>query len=314
VINGVHPAIESDGSFYFLLALEEGTNTITAVATDVWGRSATSSVQVTYLSPRHGLEAALQETNDAQRNLEDAFRETNDALANARGNLDTANGNVLLLFLLQVALVALTSLLFVLYWHQRRGGPGTGLGFWGRKPPATTGAEHPRKTHPVPRERLHRPTNQSEGGLWPKMSADSPLHFTIKERIALHLLDYARNAERAVVPPEVTQFGIAQAAGFSRRHFAQNVRSLVSEGLVEERMAHVEGALQRQKVYSLTYEGWKRTLGLRDRVLSQEIWVVEGSETRGATIRDVLRGDQGSKSLLDVVRESIESETPDSES
>ena len=50
------------------------------------------------------------------------------------------------------------------------------------------------------------------------------------------------------------QDGLAEALGVSRAHVAVEVKKLLQEGLIEERLRHVGGQFKR-KVYFLTAEG-----------------------------------------------------------
>lgn len=122
----------------------------------------------------------------------------------------------------------------------------------------------------------------------------------------LHLQSYARYADAAEVPPALTQGGVAEAVGIARRHFAQNVRPLLEEGFLEERTAHVKGVLQRQRVYGLTYAGWHKAAGLRDRIQSAVVPVKDDQRVREATIGALLEEVRGTESILELVRESIE--------
>ena len=79
------------------------------------------------------------------------------------------------------------------------------------------------------------------------------MRLAAKERILLHLLDYAKFAEAVQVPHEMAQDRIASRAGIDLRHFSQYVRPLVREGTIRERLAHVEGQDQRRKVYELPH-------------------------------------------------------------
>ncbi len=95
-INGILVAVESDGSFSCTIALVEGSNTITATATDASDNSATVSVSVTYINPVHDLEDelndALDELNATQDDLDAVEAEldaTQDDLDAVEAELDT---------------------------------------------------------------------------------------------------------------------------------------------------------------------------------------------------------------------------------
>jgi len=139
---------------------------------------------------------------------------------------------------------------------------------------------------------------------WPANNA--ALRLTAKERILLHLLDFARHSNTTEFPPELTSTGIAMAVGIDGRHVAQYLRPLVKEGLVLEKTARVRGALQRRKVYVLDAEGWRSATGIRERVLFLTVRVRDESGDRQATVAEILAATHGHRKLLDVVREATE--------
>jgi len=132
------------------------------------------------------------------------------------------------------------------------------------------------------------------------------VRLTAKERVLLHLLDYAKHAEAIEVPLELTQEGIARAAGFDLAHFAEYVRPLVEEHTLKERMAHVKGIRQRRKVYDLTESGRMESVRLREKVREEVVRVRTGNETREATVAQVLAEWKGKVSILSIVRQVAE--------
>jgi hypothetical protein len=104
-VKGVLASVGADGSFSLSIALREGTNLITVVATDSAGNRATASMTVTYENPVPGLERDLSVTRDAL----DALRRE---LAEAR--LATA-----------LALVGLAASIALAVWFRRQAGRGT---------------------------------------------------------------------------------------------------------------------------------------------------------------------------------------------
>ena len=106
VVNGLAVQVDANGAFSLDLALVEGSNTITATATDLAGNSASASRSVTYTDPVPGL----------QQDLDNA----NNELDTAQGNLATLNTQILILIGLAGAAFALAGVLFFLYWSQRR--------------------------------------------------------------------------------------------------------------------------------------------------------------------------------------------------
>jgi len=128
VVNGIRPAVAVDGTFSFLLALGEGTNVITATATDAAGNQATATRTVTYASPISGLQQDLRDARDAHNAtqaeleaaradlaaLEDALLGSQDGLTQANEDLSALRGLVYLLLVLVVVQVIGTAGLVVL--------------------------------------------------------------------------------------------------------------------------------------------------------------------------------------------------------
>lgn len=301
VINGVMASVGSHGSFSLPLALTNGTNVITATATDRAGNFAITSVRVTYLSTDPGLGNELADAQDA---LEAALR----ALA-------SSDARVFLLFALQAAFVAGTAVLFAVYWISRKKGPGS----LGRLAGRNRGNE-PMRVRQGQRGRARDASFESQPPpiaprRWPsrRQMAASPVRLTSQERILLHLLENHNDRDVRVAPVEASQGGIASLAGIDLRHFAQYMRPLIQDGLVRDRTAHVSGALHRQKVYTLTNQGREMAEGIRGRVLSTIISVKDASGVRDASLADVLDHMPPSQSLLTIVREVIENRTIDLE-
>lgn len=132
------------------------------------------------------------------------------------------------------------------------------------------------------------------------------MRVTLRERIILHLLDFVKYADSVEVPKQMTQDGIALCAGIDLPHFAQYARPLVREGVVRDRMAHVEGARQRRKVYSLTESGRMAAIRLRERVRAEKIRVVGAEGVRETTISTVLDQMGGKLSPIEIVRQVAE--------
>ena len=87
--------------------------------------------------------------------------------------------------------------------------------------------------------------------------------------------------------------------------------AFAADGLVQERTAHVKGSVQRRKVYVLTEDGRRKALEIRDRVRSAIVRVRDASGIRDVTVAEALLEARGSKSILDVLRESLETGSVD---
>jgi flagellin-like hook-associated protein FlgL len=94
-VNGFVVTVAADGTFSVLLALSEGSNTITATATDDAGNTATDSVTVTHANPLTALEQQLQQaldelnaTRDELATIQDELNLTRDDLAAMQAELN----------------------------------------------------------------------------------------------------------------------------------------------------------------------------------------------------------------------------------
>lgn len=117
---------------------------------------------------------------------------------------------------------------------------------------------------------------------------------TVGEQIVVHLSQYARVQDEYVVPPEVSQVGIAATLGLSRAHVAIELKRQIEAGRVEVRVAHVAGAPTRRKVYRLTGRGESAANAVRARALARSVELVlpDGRVERmsGRQALNVLRG------------------------
>ncbi|TLZ70586.1 MAG: hypothetical protein E6K14_08305 [Methanobacteriota archaeon] len=109
------------------------------------------------------------------------------------------------------------------------------------------------------------------------------VRLTAKERILIHLADYAKYADVVEVTPEMGQEGIAHAAGIYVQHVRQFIDPLLKEGLVRERTAHVKGHRRRLKVYDLTDSGRLSASRLREQVRGERIRVRDATGLRETT-------------------------------
>ena len=141
---------------------------------------------------------------------------------------------------------------------------------------------------------------------WTAGPGATAARLTAKERILLHLLEFAKHGEAVEVPRGMTQEAVARAASVDVRHLTQYVRPLEREELVRERTAHVQGGRQRRKVYSLTESGRMAAIRLRETLKSDIVRVRDAKGIREATVSQVLEAAAGKVSVLDVVRESAE--------
>jgi hypothetical protein len=98
---------------------------------------------------------------------------------------------------------------------------------------------------------------------------------TVGERIVLHLSQYTRHRESFQCPEEVTQKGISDRLAISRAHAAIELKRLKETGEVDERVAHVEKAKTRRKVYFLNLRGENRAREMRDYAKEKKIKIAD---------------------------------------
>jgi hypothetical protein len=109
VVNGIMAAVSSDGSFSIVIALTQGANTITAVATDAAGNQAIVTRTVTYVEPQ---------TDGDLEELQQELQKTKDALESANARVDSLE--VIVLVLIALLAGALLGLQVVLYRSVRK--------------------------------------------------------------------------------------------------------------------------------------------------------------------------------------------------
>lgn len=141
---------------------------------------------------------------------------------------------------------------------------------------------------------------------WPKVPSSHPLHLITRERILVHLLEFARESGRREVPQQFTQQSVADAVGVTPRHLSQYIRPLVDSGLAEKKTERVQGGLQRRKVLMLTERGQDRASEIRSRVQAVAVPVRTPSGVRRVPIAEVLRMASEQRSLLALIREVVE--------
>ncbi len=81
---------------------------------------------------------------------------------------------------------------------------------------------------------------------------------TVNQKILVHLLDFARFADRYDAPPEVTQQGMADALRVRRSHVTLALQALGHRGLIVDRTMRIVGGSRRKKAYFLTPYGYER--------------------------------------------------------
>jgi len=72
------------------------------------------------------------------------------------------------------------------------------------------------------------------------------------EKLLVHLTEYPELGDLELHPREMTQDGMSEAVDVSRPHVARVLKVLLGRGLVDSKMAHIPGAMDRWRTYFLT--------------------------------------------------------------
>jgi hypothetical protein len=128
------------------------------------------------------------------------------------------------------------------------------------------------------------------------------ISLTVKEKIQLHLLEYAKFTDEYSVPPEITQLGISERVGIHLKHLSQYLKPLLEAGQVEERTAHVTGKRQRQKVYNLTSIGWVDASKVKDLVMGSPIsYMTASGRLREGVLTEVMERYTKGRRIVEVL-------------
>jgi tetratricopeptide (TPR) repeat protein/DNA-binding MarR family transcriptional regulator len=109
------------------------------------------------------------------------------------------------------------------------------------------------------------------------------------ERLLLHLLDLDRYRDSAQVPFGLCQEGIAEALKTKVHNVSRALTPIEADGLVTDRLAHVQSAPRRRRVYSLTEKGRHTAESVKSRVEAKRVAWQEDGKTRQMSISDVIR-------------------------
>lgn len=105
---------------------------------------------------------------------------------------------------------------------------------------------------------------------------------TVSDRILLHLFEQPSEPSEYEVRPEASGRGLAKAVGILPKHIAQNVRPLIAQGFVIERVVRVRGGRKRSKAYFLTPSARRGAARLRGDLHSLPV-VIEAPDGRRRT-------------------------------
>jgi tellurite resistance protein len=131
---------------------------------------------------------------------------------------------------------------------------------------------------------------------------------TSKDRILLYLSDYQNMEGRYELPPDVIQQAIAFGTGIQRKHLSQYLKDLMTEDVISERKAHVQGMKQRMNGYYLTTCGHSRAVTLRNRISAVVVPVRMAGDMRKMRVSEINDLTSVHITLSDIVREAIQGE------
>jgi tetratricopeptide (TPR) repeat protein/DNA-binding MarR family transcriptional regulator len=94
---------------------------------------------------------------------------------------------------------------------------------------------------------------------------------SVDKRILLHLMDFSRFENQFEVPFSISQEGIAKAIGIRRDNVPRAMKDLKTAGLVNEKVARVEGVYRKRKVYFLTDHGFTFIQEIKRKLLASEV-------------------------------------------
>lgn len=81
---------------------------------------------------------------------------------------------------------------------------------------------------------------------------------TLNQKVLVHLVPFARFADRFDAPATITQQGIADSLRVRRSHVTLALQSLATHGLVTFDTMRIAGSTRRKKAYFLTPFGYER--------------------------------------------------------
>ena len=109
------------------------------------------------------------------------------------------------------------------------------------------------------------------------------------ERLLLHMLEFDKYRELAQVPFGLCQEGIAEALRTKVHNVSRALTPLEADGTVTDRLAHVQSAPRRRRVYFLTDKGRQTAEAVRARVEAARVaWQSDGA-VKQLSISDVIR-------------------------
>ncbi len=138
------------------------------------------------------------------------------------------------------------------------------------------------------------------------MPIDDLMSITSKERILLYLSEFNHMDDRYELPGDLIQETISFCTGIQRKHLSKYLKDLISDLLVVERKAHIQGMKQRMNGYYLTRNGYVKSDILRSRLGEVIVDVIDGGKTKRMRLSEIDDCTPIHITYCDIVREAIQ--------
>lgn len=96
-----------------------------------------------------------------------------------------------------------------------------------------------------------------------------------EERIILHLERFIRFTDAYDAPFGMCQDGMADELGMLRNNISRTLSKLIEDGVVSERLAHIQGFRRRRKVYALTSKGMTIASTIKSKIMGEPVRFVD---------------------------------------
>jgi hypothetical protein len=138
------------------------------------------------------------------------------------------------------------------------------------------------------------------------MALEELTTLTSKDRILLYLSDFRDMQERYELPSDLVQQSIAYGTGVQRKHLSQYLDDLMSEGMIVERKAHIQGMKQRMNGYYLSASGYQKACQIRDRISAIVVKVKIDGASREMRVSEIDESTSVHITYCDIVREAMQ--------
>jgi len=138
------------------------------------------------------------------------------------------------------------------------------------------------------------------------MTIEELTTLTSKDRILLYLSDFRDMQERYELPSDLIQQSIAYGTGVQRKHLSQYLDDLLSEGMITERKAHIQGMKQRMNGYYLSSIGFQKASHIRDRISQIMVKIKIDGSSRAMKVSEIDDATSVHITFCDIVREAMQ--------